>query len=300
MTTKHLLEEGAGAPVNRRHFLSGLGAMVPLAGCLSRETGGPLAIGDSFRTGTGETVTVDTVHLRRTLFDMAFPDAVVPLGPTGSQFVLATVSLDDGNALVPDPGSFRVGIDDAEWTGSSRLLGVAIDHGLSIPNDAVHPTPSTAEENGRDLATVGFTVPVDLDPDQMFIEWANDGQSARWVGDDSVAEAVGTPPEFRVEGVDHPETFVCDEEFDVSVTIANDGGRDGVFQAVFPAAKPTKEGHPESFTAPVSAGETTTWNGSLEFPPHLHPDGCDDDVRSTTFELDWGLDTREITLERRT
>lgn len=286
--------------MDRRHFLSALCAAVPLTGCLSGGRNGPLAIGDSFRTASGETVTVEAVHLRRTLFDMAFPDAVVPHTRTGSEFVLVTVSLDDSDALVPDPGSFRLATGEATWAGSERLGDTAIDHRLSTPNDAVHRTPSAADERGDDLATVGFTVPVDIEPDSVSIEWNGDGETARWEGDDGLANALGSPPEFRVEGIDHPEAFACDEAFDVSVTVANDGGRDGVFQAVFPAVKPTTDDHPESFSASVSAGETTTWNGSLEFPPHLHPDGCDDDVQSATFELDWGLDTREISLERRT
>ncbi|WP_274323330.1 hypothetical protein [Halosimplex aquaticum] len=271
-----------------------------MTGCLSRGSGGSLAVGDSFRTAAGATVTVADIRLRRTLFDMAFPDAVVLLAPPESQFVLVTVSLDGRNALVPDPSSFGLSIDGAGWTGSTRLGGTNIDHRLSTPNDAVHRTPSGADERGDDLATVGFTVPVDVEPDQVSVAWERDGQTARWIGDDGLADALGSPPDFRVEAIDHPDAFACDERFDVSVTVANDGGRAGVFQAVFPAVEPIDEGHPDSFAERIPSGESKTWTGSLEFPPHLHPDGCDDDVQSATFELDWGLGTRAITLERRT
>lgn len=315
--------------MNRRRLLALLGSATALAGCptrddspatgsttdgdTSRQTNSPppdtvtspsdsaqesLDVGDGFRTATGETLRVSDVRLARSVFDLVYPDAVSPLAPTDSQFVFLTVGLDDPNALVPTPQSFQLRVDEEAITGRSRVADRHIDRRLAIPNEFINLTPDLAAEQGENRATVGFEVPFDVDPDRVFVEWQGDDETARWDWDDGLVDDLATPPAFDVTEIDHPDSFVCGERFETSVTITNAGGRAEAFRAIFPAKEPIATGQTVGISESVPADGTATWNGFLEFPPPLAGESCDDGVESATFELDWGVDTREITVSR--
>lgn len=313
--------------MHRRRVLALLGTATTLSGCLSngtdqsgetatptgttretptettRRTSTPepaadLAVGDTYETADGRTLAVSEVRLRRSLLDLHLPDAVQPLYGFDSQFVFLTLSLDHPDALVPDPGSFSLAFDDAIHVGGDSVGGTDIDFQLSMPNDGVHPTPETAVEVDHDRATVGFEVPLHPDTDRVAVEWDGGEEIARWTWDDDLVAALRNPPEFAVTELDFADSFTCGEPFDASVTVENDGGRDGVFAATTRIVEPVYEEHPQSFSVTVPAGGRATWDGTLEYPPVLWDDECTDDTREATFELDWGDGTRRVSVER--
>lgn len=317
--------------MNRRRLLALLGSTTLLAGCSAMDgdsgtesptdgdgstptttaptdggasptdtTPEPLELGDAYRTADGSTLTVTDAHLARSVFDLVYPDAVEPLAPTDSQFVFLTIGLDDSDALAPSPDSLHLEIDDERVVGRASVGDADVDLRLSVPNEFVHTTPGTADEQDYERATVGFEVPLDLDPDQVSVEWRGDeGETARWVWGEDLVRNLGRPPEFRVTEIDHPDSFVCGERYLASITVANEGGRTEEFRAIFPATEPIAEEQTTGFSGSVPASDRATLKAYLEFPPPLRTDECDDDVDAATFVLDWGLDTQEITMSRR-
>lgn len=305
--------------MNRRRALAALGTALAPAGCLaglndqhdeaSTPTDTPtesatatreptLAIGDAYETADGRRIVVTAVHLRRSVFDLFVPDAVEPLVEPDSQFVFLTLSLDHPDAAVPDPGSFSLAFDDATYPGAGRVGGVPIDDQLSMPNDVVHPTPERAVEVDRDRATVGFEVPLSPETDHAVVEWDGGEETARWAWDDGLVEALSQPPEFEVAEIETVDSFTCGESFDTSVTVENHGGRDGVFDAIVRIVDPVYEEHPPTISLTVPAGGRATWDGSLQYPPRLRTENCEDDADSATFEVDWGMGSRTLTVER--
>ncbi len=311
--------------MHRRQVLALLGTSVASAGCLSGDdeptsarsptsTAGspssagsptstaapePLAVGEAHETASGWTVTVSACHLRRSVFELFVPDAVRPLAPASTQFVFLTVALHDSDSLVPEPGSFRLLVDDAAYRGSASVGGADLDMELSLPNDDVHLRPATAAESGNARATVGFEVPLDIDPEHVVVEWTGDGETARWAWDPSLVDALGRPPSFRVVDVSVPESFACGDPFDVSITVANDGGRPGEFLAVVPVVDPVFQEHPPTVTIDVPANGEATWDGTLQFPPEFGPGDCEGDMGEVAFELNWGTGMRRITVDTR-
>lgn len=260
----------------------------------------PLELGDAYRTADGSTLTISDAHLARSVFDLVHPDAVAPLAPRNAQFVFLTIELDDADALAPSPDSLHLRIDDERIMGSGRVGDADIEFSLSVPNEFVHTTPGTADEQDFERATVGFEVPLDVDPDQVSVELHGDaGEMARWSWGDDLVRDLARPPEFRVTEIDHPDSFVCGERYLASITVANEGGRTEEFRAIFPATEPIAEEQTTGLSGPIPAGGTATLETYLEFPPPLRAEECDDDVDTATFVLDWGLDTQEITMSRR-
>lgn len=238
------------------------------------------------------------IQLRRSVFDLWYPDAVRPLAPSDAQFVFLTLRLDGPDEFVPNAGSFRLLLDDESHTGATSAGGVDLDFGLSVPNDGIYPSPETAAENDFDRATVALEVSLDVEPTRVLVEWVGDDETARWAWDDDLVQALRNPPDFRVEAVEFPDEFACDEPFDTAVTVANDGGREDIFHAIVGAVEPARDEHPTGISVRVPAGGEAVWTGSLQFPPQLSSDECDEDVEYATFELDWGTATRQVTIER--
>lgn len=168
-----------------------------------------------------------------------------------------------------------------------------------MPNDGVYPSPETAAENDFNNATVAFEVPLHVEHSRVLVEWVGDDESARWTWDDDLVRALRSPPDFRVDAVDVPDGFACDEPFESAVTVANDGGREDIFHAIIGAVEPARDEHPTSVSVPIPAGGEEVWTGKLQYPPQLSSQSCDEDVEFATFELDWGTATRQVTIERR-
>ena len=295
--------------MNRRTLLPLLASAAFLPGCLSsseqpttdNQPSSPepaLTIGDTFETADEKTISLVDVHLRRTAFDSFVPDAVRPHAPQNHQFVFVTLSLGEPDALLPEPESFRLVLDGEAIPGTGTPDGLSVDTNLAMPNDAVFPTPKTAVESGVDTATIAFLAPLDVSADRVAVEWHGEEESATWTWDDNLVDALATPPVFEVRNVEFPDVFHCEEPFDITATVANEGKREGVFNGISQLTAPARDEHPPSVSLTVPAGETETWKQRLTYPPRLSGQDCDPDAEQATITLDWGTGERTITLDR--
>lgn len=281
--------------MDRRQFLAATGGGLSLlvAGCQTAES--TLELGETYETAAGETITVADVHLRRSVLYALYGDVAQLVAPRNQQFVFLTLRHDGPDADFPPAPSFRLLLDDQRYLGASEV-GDGVDIRLiSYFYDFIHVSPPTDDER----TTVAVEVPLQVAPDRVAVEWVGDDATARWVWPDPRVRALRNPPRFRVEAVEFPETFACNEPFDVAVRVANVGGRRDLFNAI---VGPVELGRSQGWhwmALPVSAGETATWEEGLQYPPNVSDLKCDESTDSATFELDWGLGTRTVTLARR-
>lgn len=286
--------------MRRRSVLALLGGMVPLTGCTDSQPQTTVPVGETVQLASDRSITVSAVHLRRILFDQTAPDAVAPVATAGSQFVFCTIPVSGTNALAPSPGTFHLILDDTSYAGQSRIAGADIDRGLALSNDVVNPIPPVAAERGLSAGSVGFTIPTNVAPETVAVQWKAEDTVIRWEWDDDLVDALADPPAFSVSEIDHPATFSCGEPFPVSITVTNEGGRTGRFAAILGSTDPIEQQHPRRFRLVVPSGGQAEWDGELEFPPRLLArSDCGDDIESATFELDWALETRTISIDRR-
>jgi hypothetical protein len=252
-------------------------------------------LGESYETAAGETITVDNVRLHRSVLYALYGDVPRVIMLPDRQFVFLTLRRAGPDAVFPEAGSFRLRLDDERYRGTTEV-GDSIDIGLvACFYDFIRPPPSSDDER----TTVAVEVPLRVTPERVAVEWVGDDTTARWVWPDARVRALRNPPRFQVEALDFPAIFACNESFDVAVRVANVGGRRDLFNAVL---GPVELGPHQGWawmSLPVTPGETATWEEDLRYPPDLSDLPCDERTGSVVFELDWGLDTRTVTLARR-
>jgi len=283
--------------MRRRHLLASLGAGVSLAGCLGskspgtratdgttaestsetppptekttdpRETPPPtadpetLALGESFETPDGETVTVRDVRVQRAIFTVGVH--VDPYAVAGEQFVLADATASD------DDFRYLSVVADGRVVDTERQVALA-------------PPPSDGTDTLRAVA-----VPAPLDVDRAAVVWDGpSGARGRWPLDDDHLHALANPPEFSVESFEISESVECGSSFTASLTVANSGSGDGIFRAELGAT--TISDTPE-LSVEVPAGESVTVERALE--PYF-PENADE----ITVRLNWSADAIERTV----
>jgi len=316
--------------MRRRSVLALLGTTLPLTGCLSEESRNTsrsdkttyttaqtgttpsttttppppkptisVDIGETVELPGGGSIGLTEVHFRRILFEQTHPDAVSPITSTGSQFVICTIPVDGSEAVVPDPYAFQFVLDDERYRSTTTLAGASITRDLSFTNKVVNPTPSVAAENDLAVASVAFVVPLDADPESVVIEFEREDALVRWMWNDALVKDLAAPPEFTVTSIGHPESFVCDEQFPISMTVANNGGRRGHFAGIVGATAPTEQQHPRPVRLELPPGGRKTWEGELQYPPRVSRQEECEEVESVTVEFDWAIDSRTVTIDRR-
>lgn len=284
--------------MDRRQFLAATGSGVSLltAGCqATKPTESTLEFGESYETTAGETVTVANVHLQRSVFYSLYSDLPRVLMLPDRQFVFLTLLGTEPDAIFPEARSFRLRLDDGRYRGTTEV-GDHVEVSLfTWYHEFVHLPPPTDEEQ----ATVAWEVPLDVAPEEVAVEWSDENATAKWVWPDSRVRALRNPSRFRVDALDLPGTFTCNEPFGAAVRVANVGGRQDLFNAILGPAELGPHHGWETLSLQVPAGETATWAGELQYPPSLSDLTCNERTDSVTFELNWGLETQTTTLTRR-
>ena len=287
--------------MDRRRFLAatGSGVSLLLAGCRTTETvpdtETTLELGETYETVAGETITAANVHIHRSaLYALdGYPPQVLVL--PDRQLVFLTLLGTEPDAVFCEAGSFQLLLDDERYRGATEVGDDVELAGVSLFHEFVHVPSPTDEEQ----ATVAWEVPLDVASERVAVEWVGDDTTARWDWPDSRVRALRNPSRFRVEALDLPETFACDEPFGAAVRVANDGGRQGLFNAVVGPPELGRHHGWEWMSLRVPAGETAIWAEELQYPPSRSDLTCDERTDSATFELDWGIGTRTATSARR-
>lgn len=217
--------------LGRRRLLA-LGTALPLGvgGCLGAPGGdgrpdgattddptppsdGPVrrAPGERHATADGWSLTVSVVGVRHGVvrFGTVHSD---PLWESGAQFVVADAVVDGDGA--PAPADLRLFARTDTLDRSDRHY--------------VH----AGRTAGAGRQRFGFPVPTDPAPARAAVVWRPDeGPAVRWDLDDASVRALGAAPAFDVESFDAPRTAAPDGEFETTLTVRNDGDRDGRFLA---------------------------------------------------------------------
>lgn len=247
-------------------------------------------------------VTITEVHLRRSLMRV-LTDVLDPVALPESQFIFLTISLTRSDAAIGNAESFQLLLDDTIYTGTKSIGGAKLHRpiqGLSYNNEEIHPPPKVAAENNLEQATVGFEVPLNIDPDQAIIQWRGEGETARLPWNEFLIDALRNPPEFRVIKINSPRVIDKGEPFDISITIANDGGREAEFNAVVPIVRPVKQDHPIGFSIDVPASGESKWEGTFQYPPkrftQVYMNQVDKEAKEITYQLDWALGTQKFSV----
>lgn len=282
-------------PLSRRRLLALAGGVLPVGGCLgapsdpatatdsptttdtTTETDGTATVdrdepltrapGERYETPDGWSLTVENVSVRHGVvqFGTVHPD---PRWEPGAQFVAADAAVDGDGA--PDPADLNLFVRTDALDRSDRYY--------------VHAEGDADDRRQR----FGFPVPTDPAPSRAAVVWRPDeGPLVRWVlGDDRVS-ALGAAPEFAVESFDVPETAVPESEFEATLTVRNDGDRDGTFLAEVGNAGISDQPEVE-FEVP--AGETATGMASV--------DAYFGDSEELEIVLHWEDGTRRRTVRR--
>jgi hypothetical protein len=156
-------------------------------------------------------------------------------------------------------------------------LALALDDEATADDPLVRLRGPTAERG----QAVAFPVPLDAAPDEATVTWAAGDRSATWPIPEDVVARLGGHADFAVRSVAVPEGPVQPgATVDVTVTVANEGDRDGTFR--YELGDGGVSDHPE-FALTVAAGGTASRTHSLTVR--------DFDGRQTfPVVCDWGAD----------
>jgi hypothetical protein len=283
--------------MNRRRYLAVLGgATAGLAGCVDSddtattvepETGADaptktpdgtrtpaspesttLENNEPYRTPEGWTLRVVVYRVRRGIVEWGtvHTDAVVP---EDRQFLQAGVRT--GGEGAPDPSELCI---VAEVDGERPFEGCT----------------SRLEAVSREKLGQLHAVPVPLptDADSVAVVWhSGDGHEARWRVDGTTVAELDRPPEFVVEDLAVPDSVADGEEFEVDITLRNDGGRKDWFAAELGFASASDA---MDLEIPLGVGERVT------VPRTLTAHFAEGD--EATVVLDWDLDSLSRTVMR--
>lgn len=282
--------------MNRRRYLAVLGgATAGFAGCVDSddaattvepETGADaptttpagtrtparsesttLESNEPYRTPDGWTLRVAVYRVRRGVIEWGtvHTDAVVP---EDRQFLQVGVRTDGEGAPDPSELCFVAEVDgERPYEGCTSRIEAVPDrlgqlHGVPVP------LPSEAQSAA--------------------VVWrSGDGHEARWLVDGTTVAELARPPEFVVEDLSVPKRVADGEEFEVEITLRNDGEREDWFvgQLGFAAASFARD-----LEVPLDAGERVTVPRTL--PARF---GESDEL---TVVLDWDLDSLTRTVTR--
>ncbi|NEU57568.1 hypothetical protein [Halorussus sp. MSC15.2] len=278
--------------------LSALGASLPIAGCVGAESPGTptagrttetettppapetttassdasadsetLALGGTFETPEGGTVTVHDVHVQRTAYTQ-FPH-VSPIAYSSRQFVVVDATVSDHELF----RQFSVAVDGRLLDGAASAL-----------------TGPFSEPEGE---LFGVSVPAPLDAERAAVVWSaekgtadEEYATARWPLSADHRRALANPPEFSVEGFEVPSEVERGSSFTAELTVANSGTGDETFSAELGAT--TISDTPE-IRVEVPAGETVSTERTVE--PH-YPENYEE----LTVQLNWGIESIEQTV----
>lgn len=283
--------------MHRRRYLALLGATTTaLAGCVDADTPGTATESDSdgtpaptetpagtrtpaspesttlesnepYRTPEGWTLRVAIYRVRRGIIEWGtvHTDAVVP---EDRQFLQVGVRTDGEGAPDPSELCFVAEIDGERPYGgcASRLEAVSREK-----FGQVHAVP----------------VPLPTDANAVAVVWhSGDGYEPRWTVPTRTVAALRRVPEFVVEDLAVPESVADGEEFEVEITLRNDGDRTDWFVAELGFAS-ASDGL--DLEIPLDPGERVT------VPRTLPAQFGEEDELTVVLDWDLGSLTRTVT-----
>lgn len=285
---------------NRRRALALLGAgAASVAGCLgtqpsdvepsddstespTTETTPPskrLSVGEWYETSNGLSVQVEDVRIQR---------SVVYRGPVhtdvasfeGAQFVVVSVAVQESSTKAAGFGAAAALTpteqNDGPKTPPSDEFRVEVDGERSDVEERRY----NVEPYDESRSPTAFAVPVLAEPapESVRVVWTGGDREVSWgLGGDAVAK-LGRAPEFEVRAFEVPEKVEKESSFEVAVTVANTGERDGTFVAELGATTISDQGE---IRVAVPEGKTVTRRETLS--PY-YTEGKNE----LTLQLDWG------------
>ena len=303
-------------PPARRTFLATCGLALA-AGCVGTETpdeptetsngptetpGGSTKAPDESTETPDESAESNGLHVVGVEYRTGFlypthPDAATVRASETIQFVFLAVETDSRHA----PEAFELVIDGGEETSSPtgaplRQLtdqGWVADRGLQEwVEDAdwtVDDPPETLEQYQNRRGLLAFTVPTDVGPvESVELVVEDSDTSAEWAFPAEAAAKLGKPPAFEAS-LTLPEEIRWESEFQAEIEVANEGGREGRFSAMFGIEDPM---HPRTVQVAVPPGETKTETVQDEFPSRFES-RPEEPPESVTYQLDTGIELIE-------
>lgn len=232
-------------------------------------------VGDAFAAGD-RTVTVESAAVRRSVAsaDVGSPAHVDVAAPADAQFVACEVRFEGG----PVPA-----VED---------FGVVADGGTGAVRTLRWRTFRTDESP----LLVAVEVPVGR-YDRAAVTWRRpDGDPVRWALPREAVRALGRVPEFAVRRFAVPDAVREGRAIDVTLDVANAGGRDGRFLAELGAVVVSDVGE---VRFDVPAGGSVTREVALT--PGSYTPMYGDEGDPLRVVLDWGAGRmeREVAVDRR-
>lgn len=234
-------------------------------------------MGDPFDTEDGRTVTVSDPAVHPSVVSVEFVSS--------THYYERVADAGDGQYVAFDVAA--EGVDLGE--GGREQYGEPIDVPLAVSVDGDrYAAPIPVGRDGEpDTDRVAIPVPV-TDADDAAVVWArDDGPQPRWPLGGTLVDDIAAAPAFELRSWSVPDRVERGTAFDVSVTVANVGERDGRFLATL-GVEQGSLGVPERSVA-VRAGETRRHTVTID--PEAHEA---DDLRVV---LDWAGGRRTATVE---
>jgi hypothetical protein len=231
-----------------------------------------LAVGETYESAEGTTVTVEDVRVRKLVRSTSAgsPTHVDVACLDGHQFAVVDVEAADaeGDSILEDIRLF-LAVDGGRYPQADQHWYWAFPPGsYARPGLPAVPVPPTA---ATDAAIV----------------WSRDADPVvRWNLSSETVNALGRSPAFTVRSFETPDSARRGTSFEATFTVANTGERDGHFTTEFGAGPISDHGE---VTIEVPPGAERTHSGRLD--PH-YPESRDE----IDVTLDWGCDRRRRTV----
>lgn len=231
-----------------------------------------LSLGEPYEHPDGWSLTLADARVHR--IELSYGTHVDPVASPGRQYVRYRVTA-SGNptgpergGVLPDPSRLLVTLDGADATPgrrgfwSGRPDAPDVDRGIMV-------TPVRVAS-----------------ADRASLRWRRAEGDVAWRLPSTVREAISHPPAFEVRAFEVPDAVTPGSTFDVGLTVANVGERDGRFLAELGAT--TISDTPE-LRFDVPAGETVEHVEAID--PYVP-----EDAEELRLVLHWGLDRLERTV----
>jgi len=232
----------------RRHLI--LGIAILGTGCISignaPESATQTANTDSSPTPSASSTPISTsdVIIRSALRYAVATDSMTVEAPERAQFAFVRPPDDDSERPLD---AYELVVGDRQFSPRSSVGGrIRGGSGLAVPGSQTNINQAYTADNRSGWLV--FDVPnVDADTGAL-----RRGESNFPLPSD-VLPLFGATPDFVVQSVTVPDATSIVEDLTITIKVANEGGRDGVFLAVI-----QQPGLPHKINIPVQVGETRT------------------------------------------
>lgn len=239
----------------------------------SPSVGPTLAVGEQFETDDGRAIRVSDPAVHPSVISVDFV--------SGTHYYerVADAGDDQWVAFVVRVEGFDLGPDGRDQYGEPIGIPLAV----AVDGERYAEVIPVGRDGDADRDHVAIRVPIREATDAAVVWTRADGSQPRWRLPTSVVDRLAAAPEFEVRSWSVPDSVAYGEAFDGSVTVANEGTRDGRFLTTF-GVKQGSLGVPEVSTT-VPTGETRTLETTIH--PHYF-----EGIETLRVILDWDLGRR--------